>query len=59
VEESKLESAYLVDTITALIEDSSRLQRMSAAAKALAHPKAVEEIAAIVQELTADSDQEA
>ncbi len=51
VEESKLESAYLVDTITALIEDSSRLQSMSAAARSLAHPKAVEEVAAIVEEL--------
>jgi UDP-N-acetylglucosamine--N-acetylmuramyl-(pentapeptide) pyrophosphoryl-undecaprenol N-acetylglucosamine transferase len=51
VEESKLESAYLVDTIAALVEDPSRLQRMSAAAKSLAHPKAVEDIAAIVEEL--------
>jgi UDP-N-acetylglucosamine--N-acetylmuramyl-(pentapeptide) pyrophosphoryl-undecaprenol N-acetylglucosamine transferase len=51
VEESKLESAYLVDTITALIDDSARLQRMSVAARALSHPKAVEEIAAIVKEL--------
>jgi UDP-N-acetylglucosamine--N-acetylmuramyl-(pentapeptide) pyrophosphoryl-undecaprenol N-acetylglucosamine transferase len=51
VEESKLESAYLVDTITALIDDRARLQRMSAAARSLAHPKAVQEIAAIVEEL--------
>jgi len=51
VEESKLEAAYLVDTITALIDDHARLQRMSAAARSLAHPKAVEEIAAIVEEL--------
>jgi len=51
VEESKLEAAYLVDTITALIDDPSRLQRMSAAAKSLSHPKAVEEIAALVEEL--------
>jgi UDP-N-acetylglucosamine--N-acetylmuramyl-(pentapeptide) pyrophosphoryl-undecaprenol N-acetylglucosamine transferase len=51
VEESKLEAAYLVDTITALIDDAARLQRMSTAARALAHPKAVEEIAAIVEEL--------
>jgi len=51
VEESNLEAAYLVDTITALIDDNPRLQRMSSAAKSLAHPKAVEEIAAIVEEL--------
>jgi UDP-N-acetylglucosamine--N-acetylmuramyl-(pentapeptide) pyrophosphoryl-undecaprenol N-acetylglucosamine transferase len=51
VEESNLEAAYLVDTITALIDDNARLQRMSEAARSLAHPKAVEEIAAIVEEL--------
>jgi hypothetical protein len=32
---------------------------MSAAAKALAHPRAVEEIAAMVEEMTSDSDQKA
>src|SRR6266436_1920231 len=51
VEESKLESAYLVDTITALMDDAGRLQRMSDAATSLAHPQAVQEIAAIVNEL--------
>ena len=51
VEESNLEAAYLVDTITALIDDNACLQRMSAAARSLAHPKAVEEIAGIVEEL--------
>src|SRR5882672_7164271 len=50
VEESNLEAAYLVDTITALIDENARLQRMSEAARSLAHPKAVEEIAAIVEE---------
>jgi UDP-N-acetylglucosamine--N-acetylmuramyl-(pentapeptide) pyrophosphoryl-undecaprenol N-acetylglucosamine transferase len=51
VEESNLGAAYLVDTISALLVDPNRLQGMSAAAKALAHPKALEEIAAIVREL--------
>ncbi len=51
VEESNLGSAYLVDTIAALIGDAARLQSMSAAAKTLAHPKAVEEIAEMVREL--------
>ncbi|MGB6384184.1 MAG: undecaprenyldiphospho-muramoylpentapeptide beta-N-acetylglucosaminyltransferase [Terriglobales bacterium] len=51
VEESNLGAAYLVDTIVALIGDLSRLQGMSAAAKTLAHPKAVEEIAEMVGEL--------
>jgi UDP-N-acetylglucosamine--N-acetylmuramyl-(pentapeptide) pyrophosphoryl-undecaprenol N-acetylglucosamine transferase len=51
VEESNLGAAYLVETIVALIGDSSRLQGMSAAARTLAHPKAVEEIAEMVGEL--------
>src|SRR5208337_2040673 len=51
VEESNLGAAYLVDTIAALIGDSNRLQSMSAAAKALAHPRAVEEIAEMVARL--------
>ncbi len=51
VEESNLGAAYLVDTIAALIGDSGRLQSMSAAARTLAHPKAVEEIAEMVVRL--------
>jgi UDP-N-acetylglucosamine--N-acetylmuramyl-(pentapeptide) pyrophosphoryl-undecaprenol N-acetylglucosamine transferase len=53
VEESNLDAAYLVDTIAALIGDAGRLRSMSAAASALAHPKAVEEIAEMVKELAA------
>ncbi len=51
VEESNLGAAYLVDTIAALIGDARRLGSMSAAAKSLAHPKAVEEIAEMVKHL--------
>jgi UDP-N-acetylglucosamine--N-acetylmuramyl-(pentapeptide) pyrophosphoryl-undecaprenol N-acetylglucosamine transferase len=51
IEESKLEPAYLVETISSLVSDRSRLERMSTAAKSLAHPQAVEEIAAMVEEL--------
>ncbi|HYU44598.1 MAG TPA: undecaprenyldiphospho-muramoylpentapeptide beta-N-acetylglucosaminyltransferase [Terriglobales bacterium] len=51
VEESNLGAAYLVDTISALLADPNHLQGMSAAAKSLAHPKALEEIAAMVREL--------
>jgi len=51
VEESNLGAAYLVDTIAALIGDTGRLRSMSAAAKSLAHPKAVEEIAEMVARL--------
>jgi UDP-N-acetylglucosamine--N-acetylmuramyl-(pentapeptide) pyrophosphoryl-undecaprenol N-acetylglucosamine transferase len=51
VEESNLDAAYLVDTIAALIGDPPRLRSMSVAAKSLAHPKAVEDIADIVLRL--------
>jgi UDP-N-acetylglucosamine--N-acetylmuramyl-(pentapeptide) pyrophosphoryl-undecaprenol N-acetylglucosamine transferase len=51
VEESNLGAAYLVDTIAALIGDARRLGSMSTAAKSLAHPKAVEEIAEMVGQL--------
>jgi UDP-N-acetylglucosamine--N-acetylmuramyl-(pentapeptide) pyrophosphoryl-undecaprenol N-acetylglucosamine transferase len=51
VEESKLDAAYLVDTIAALIGDAPRLRSMSQAAKSLAHPMAVEEIAEMVKKL--------
>jgi UDP-N-acetylglucosamine--N-acetylmuramyl-(pentapeptide) pyrophosphoryl-undecaprenol N-acetylglucosamine transferase len=51
VEENNLAAAYLVDTIAAVIGDPRRLQSMSEAAKSLAHPKAVEEIAEMVRKL--------
>ena len=51
VEESNLEAAYLVETIVALIGDSRQLRTMSAAAKSLAHPQAVEDIAEMVAKL--------
>jgi UDP-N-acetylglucosamine--N-acetylmuramyl-(pentapeptide) pyrophosphoryl-undecaprenol N-acetylglucosamine transferase len=53
VEESNLGAAYLVDTIAAAISDAVRLESMSAAARSLAHPHAVEEIAEMVRELAA------
>jgi UDP-N-acetylglucosamine--N-acetylmuramyl-(pentapeptide) pyrophosphoryl-undecaprenol N-acetylglucosamine transferase len=52
VEESNLDAAYLVDAIAALIADEGRLRSMSASAKSLAHPKAVEEIAEMVLRLS-------
>jgi UDP-N-acetylglucosamine--N-acetylmuramyl-(pentapeptide) pyrophosphoryl-undecaprenol N-acetylglucosamine transferase len=51
VEESNLEPAYLVDTIAELLSDPRQLATMSAAAKSLAHPKAVEEIAEMIRVL--------
>jgi UDP-N-acetylglucosamine--N-acetylmuramyl-(pentapeptide) pyrophosphoryl-undecaprenol N-acetylglucosamine transferase len=53
VEESNLGAAYLVETIAALFFDAHRLQGMSEAARSLAHPKAVEEIAEMVEQLIA------
>ncbi|MFZ0479332.1 MAG: undecaprenyldiphospho-muramoylpentapeptide beta-N-acetylglucosaminyltransferase [Terriglobales bacterium] len=55
VEESNLEAAYLVDIIAALLNDPLRLRSMSAAAKSLAHPNAVQEIAEMVRGLAGDS----
>jgi UDP-N-acetylglucosamine--N-acetylmuramyl-(pentapeptide) pyrophosphoryl-undecaprenol N-acetylglucosamine transferase len=51
VEESNLGPSYLVETIVALMSDGPRLRSMSAAAKSLAHPQAVEEIAEMVRKL--------
>ncbi|HTR23739.1 MAG TPA: undecaprenyldiphospho-muramoylpentapeptide beta-N-acetylglucosaminyltransferase [Terriglobales bacterium] len=51
VEESKLEAAYLVETIVSLLNDPRRLRDMSTAAKSLAHRNAVQEIAEMVEHL--------
>jgi UDP-N-acetylglucosamine--N-acetylmuramyl-(pentapeptide) pyrophosphoryl-undecaprenol N-acetylglucosamine transferase len=45
LEETKLDEVWLVDTICALMEDPSRLARMSDAARAMSHPNAAKEIA--------------
>jgi UDP-N-acetylglucosamine--N-acetylmuramyl-(pentapeptide) pyrophosphoryl-undecaprenol N-acetylglucosamine transferase len=47
VEESKLEGVWLAETISSLLQDSHRLQQMSAAARELAHPNAARDIAAM------------
>jgi UDP-N-acetylglucosamine--N-acetylmuramyl-(pentapeptide) pyrophosphoryl-undecaprenol N-acetylglucosamine transferase len=52
VEESNLGAAYLVEIIVALFNDPGRLRAMSVAARSLAHPKAVEEIAEMVKRLS-------
>jgi UDP-N-acetylglucosamine--N-acetylmuramyl-(pentapeptide) pyrophosphoryl-undecaprenol N-acetylglucosamine transferase len=51
VEESKLEGVWLAETIAELLKDSSRLQKMSQAARALAHPNAARDIAAMAARL--------
>ena len=45
LEETRLDEVWLVDTICALLEDPSRLARMSDAARAMSHPNASKEIA--------------
>jgi len=47
VEESNLEGVWLAETIATLLQDSSRLKRMSQAARELAHPNAARDIAAM------------
>ena len=47
VEESKLEGVWLAETIAALLQDSRQLQKMSQAARELAHPNAARDIAAM------------
>jgi UDP-N-acetylglucosamine--N-acetylmuramyl-(pentapeptide) pyrophosphoryl-undecaprenol N-acetylglucosamine transferase len=51
VEESKLEGVWLAETIAALLGDPGRLERMSTAARELAHPNAAREIAAMAAKL--------
>ncbi len=58
VEETKLERVWLADTIAALLGDPGRLQRMSQAARKLAHPDAARDIAAMAARL-AGAEQEA
>ena len=61
VEETKLERVWLADTIAALLGDPVRLQRMSQAARRLAHPDAARDIAEMaaglagMEEATRDS----
>ena len=51
VEETKLERVWLADTVAALLGDRGRLQRMSQAARKLAHPDAARDITAMAARL--------
>ena len=50
-EETRLERVWLADTLAALLADPGRLQRMSQAARKLAHPDAAADIAAMAARL--------
>ncbi len=51
VEETKLERVWLADTIAALLGDPGRLQRMSEAARKMAHPDAARDITTMAARL--------
>jgi UDP-N-acetylglucosamine--N-acetylmuramyl-(pentapeptide) pyrophosphoryl-undecaprenol N-acetylglucosamine transferase len=51
LEETKLDDVWLVETVSALLNDPGRLARMSAAAQSLAHPNAARDIAEMAVEL--------
>jgi UDP-N-acetylglucosamine--N-acetylmuramyl-(pentapeptide) pyrophosphoryl-undecaprenol N-acetylglucosamine transferase len=51
LEETKLDDVWLVDTISALLQDPGRLKRMSEAARSLAHPNAGRDIAEMAARL--------
>lgn len=52
LEESSLTSQRLVETITSLLTDSRRLEKMGVAARKLAHPNAAAEIAEMAAKLS-------
>jgi UDP-N-acetylglucosamine--N-acetylmuramyl-(pentapeptide) pyrophosphoryl-undecaprenol N-acetylglucosamine transferase len=54
IEESNLEPAWMVDSVAALLDDPARLARMSEAARTLAHPDAVREIAHMAADLAGE-----
>ncbi len=55
-EETQLERVWLADTIAALLTDPGRLQRMSAAARSLAHRDAARDIAEMAARLAGIED---
>jgi UDP-N-acetylglucosamine--N-acetylmuramyl-(pentapeptide) pyrophosphoryl-undecaprenol N-acetylglucosamine transferase len=51
LEETDLNQVWLVDTLRALLEDSTRLEGMGEAARRLSHPNAAHDIAAMAARL--------
>jgi len=56
LEETKLDEVWLVETVSNLLGDSSRLRRMSEAARSLAHPNAARDIGAMAAKLAGIED---
>jgi UDP-N-acetylglucosamine--N-acetylmuramyl-(pentapeptide) pyrophosphoryl-undecaprenol N-acetylglucosamine transferase len=48
LEETRLDEVWLVDTVCTLLEEPGRLERMSRAARSLAHPDAAKDIVELV-----------
>src|SRR6476619_6586560 len=51
LEETKLDRVWLVETVSSLLKDSSRLRRMGEAARKLSHPNAARDIAEMAARL--------
>jgi len=51
IEETKLDEVWLVETLSALLDDPARRARMSEAARRLSHPNAARDIAAMAARL--------
>jgi UDP-N-acetylglucosamine--N-acetylmuramyl-(pentapeptide) pyrophosphoryl-undecaprenol N-acetylglucosamine transferase len=51
LEETKLDDVWLAETVSALLGDPARLERMSRAARSLSHPHAARDIAAMAAQL--------
>jgi UDP-N-acetylglucosamine--N-acetylmuramyl-(pentapeptide) pyrophosphoryl-undecaprenol N-acetylglucosamine transferase len=56
LEETRLDEVWLLDTLTALLEDPSTLRRMSEAARAMSHPNAARDIAELAAKVSGISD---
>ncbi len=56
LEETRLDQVWLVETVSALLQDKARLARMGQAARALAHPGAARDIAVMAARLAGVQD---
>jgi UDP-N-acetylglucosamine--N-acetylmuramyl-(pentapeptide) pyrophosphoryl-undecaprenol N-acetylglucosamine transferase len=56
LEQTRLDEVWLVDTISALLEDPSRLSYMSDRARVMAHPDAAKQIAELAAKVAGTED---